>query len=61
LADSAAAVGVRLVPTAGCEPAGLQYEADIILAGSADGRRPEVRIKQYKSVPNQPTADWSAL
>jgi hypothetical protein len=61
LADSAGAAGVRLVPTAGCEPAGLQYEAEITLAGSADGRRPEVRLKQYKSVPNQATADWSAL
>jgi len=61
LANSAGAAGVRLVPTAGCQPTGLQYEAEIILAGSADGRRPEVRLKQYKSVPDQATADWSAL
>lgn len=53
--------GVLLIPTEGCTPTGLAYEAEIFFNADASQRRPSFSMKQYKPIPAQASVDWSSL
>jgi len=61
LINSAGAAGVLLVPTAGAIPAGMAHCATIFFNVSVDGRLKPTSFGQCKFVPDQASADWTAL
>jgi hypothetical protein len=60
--DDTGALGVRLVPNAGCTPSGLGTRAIFNLAGTASGSiAPLQNFVQVKVVPDQASVDWASL
>ncbi|HWQ03120.1 MAG TPA: hypothetical protein VNL38_01445, partial [Candidatus Nitrosotenuis sp.] len=59
--DSSGNAYVRLIPTVGCTPAGLAYEATIFFNVSSDGRLNATTTKQYKAIPDQASIDWASI
>src|SRR5579885_2408203 len=59
--DGTGALGVDLLPQAGCSPAGLVMRATIRLAPSADGRIQGVTWFEQKQLTQTAALDWGAL